>query len=109
MGFRAGEDDQVYTFSFEYDDYAEPLYLYDKDTEVYTRITADNSYLFMTTDNDDHARFSLTRHMPGVATGAEELSAGSNQPSAARKLIINDHLYILRSGQLYDVTGKTVK
>jgi len=106
IGFRAGTDELAYTFSFEYDDDAEPLYLYDLYADTYTRVLNGNTYLFVANDYDTHARFSLTRRLPGVATGTEDVS----QPtSAVRKVLFNDHIYILRDGRLYDVTGKTVK
>lgn len=106
IGFRAGTDELAYTFSFEYDDDAEPLYLYDLYADTYTRVLNGNTYLFVANDYDTHARFSLTRRLPGVATGTEDVS----QPtSGVRKVLFNDHIYILRDGRLYDVTGKTVK
>ncbi len=106
IGFRAGTDELAYTFSFEYDDDAEPLYLYDLYADTYTRVLNGNTYLFVANDYDTHARFSLTHYMPGVATGTEDVS----QPtSGVRKVLFNDHIYILRDGRLYDVTGKTVK
>ena len=108
IGFRAGTDEQTYTFSFEYDADAEPLYLYDKYADVYTRVLSGNTYQFVANDYDAHARFSLTHYMPGVATG---MDAVSGQQSAVRcqKILLNERILILRDGKLYDVTGKTVK
>jgi hypothetical protein len=108
IGFRAGTDEQTYTFSFEYDADAEPLYLYDKYADAYTRVLSGNTYLFVANDYEAHARFSLTHYMPGVATG---MDAVSGQQSAVRcqKILLNERILILRDGKLYDVTGKTVK
>ena len=108
IGFRAGTDEQTYTFSFEYDADAEPLYLYDKYADAYTRVLSGNTYQFVANDYDAHARFSLTHYMPGVATG---MDAVSGQQSAVRcqKILLNERILILRDGKLYDVTGKTVK
>ena len=105
IGFRAGEDN-LYTFTFEYDDNAEPLYLYDKQADAYTRVMNGNSYSFTTNDNADHARFSLTYRVQGVATGVD---CNKSPDSRCQKILLNEHILILRDGKLYDVTGKTVK
>jgi hypothetical protein len=106
IGFRAGTDEQTYTFSFEYDADAEPLYLYDKYADAYTRVLSGNTYQFVANDYDAHARFSLTHYMPGVATGVD---SNKSPDSRCQKILLNDHILILRDGKLYDVTGKTVK
>ena len=110
IGFRAGTDEQTYTFSFEYDADAEPLYLYDKYADVYTRVLSGNTYQFVANDYDAHARFSLTHYMPGVATGIEASATGDQNPEIrCQKILLNERILILRDGKLYDVTGKTVK
>ena len=110
IGFRAGTDEQTYTFSFEYDADAEPLYLYDKYADAYTRVLSGNTYLFVANDYDAHARFSLTHYMPGVATGIEASATGDQNPEIrCQKILLNERILILRNGKLYDVTGKTVK
>ena len=104
LGFKAGEADNVFTFTFEYDD--EALYLYDTQTQLYTRVQTGNSYTFTTTDEDAHNRFILTRNAPSIATGMDatpETSPGAN------KVIIDTHLYIFRAGMLYDATGRIIK
>ena len=45
---------------------------------------------------------------PSVVTGIEN-SEVSDQKSDVQKVIIDDHVYILRGGQMYDVNGKMVK
>ena len=110
IGFRAGTDEQTYTFSFEYDADAEPLYLYDKYADAYTRVLSGNTYQFVANDYDAHARFSLTHYMPGVATGIEASASGDQNPEIrCQKILLNERILILRDGKLYDVTGKTVK
>ena len=47
----------------------------------------------------------LQAKAPGAATGVDNIDASE----AAQKVIINDHVYILRNGQMYGVDGKTVK
>lgn len=108
MGFRAGASDQVYTFTFECDDEAEALYLYDTDMQAYTRVMNENSYTFTTTDKIAHNRFILTHNMPQTPTGVEngELLNGAN---GVHKVLINDHMYIFRGGKMYSVDGVLVK
>ena len=110
IGFRAGTDEQTYTFNFEYDADAEPLYLYDKYADAYTRVLSGNTYQFVANDYEAHARFSLTHYMPGVATGIEASATGDqNTEIRCQKILLNERILILRDGKLYDVTGKTVK
>ena len=45
---------------------------------------------------------------PSVVTGIEN-SEVSDQKSGVQKVIIDEHVYILRGGQMYDVNGKMVK
>ena len=104
LGFKAGEADDLFTFTFEYDD--EALYLYDTQTQLYTRVQTGNSYTFATTDGDAHNRFILTRNAPSIATGMDatpETSPGAN------KVIIDNHLFIFRAGAMYDVMGRMIK
>jgi hypothetical protein len=108
MGFQAGTKDDVYTFTFECDDEAQALYLYDTYENEYTRVESTGSYTFTTTDNAAHNRFVLTRNAPQVATGVE--TTHSQKPAAnVRKVLIHDHIYILRSGKMYSVDGALVK
>lgn len=48
----------------------------------------------------------LVRKAPGSATGVDEVQRDKVQ---CTKVVIDDHVYILRGGQIYDVTGKAVK
>ena len=108
IGFRAGEDD-AYTLNFEYLNSDEPLYLYDVENNTYTQIMTGMTYRFFTTDNEKHARFIITRsNGQEVATGVEPTS-GSLDRSKAKKLLIEDKMFIMVNGMLYDATGKVVK
>ena len=108
IGFRAGEDD-AYTLNFEYLNSDEPLYLYDVENNTYTQIMTGMTYRFFTTDNEKHARFIITRtNGQEVATGVEPVS-GSLDRSKAKKLLIEDKMFIIVNGMLYDATGKVVK
>ncbi|MBQ7438600.1 MAG: Ig-like domain-containing protein [Paludibacteraceae bacterium] len=104
--FRAGEDSE-YRFEFVYSEDAEPLYLFDTENNTYTQIMTGNAYYFTTSDKAPHSRFILTRKAPQIATGTELTSDGEG--ANAKKLLIEDKMYILLNGMLYDATGKVVK
>lgn len=106
IGFRAGEDNE-YTFHFEYDDMAEPLFLLDMDERMYVRILNDVTYTFTCADKGEHNRFLLTRKAPGIPTGCEPIDGGGGPK--AMKFIKDNKLYILLNGVLYDATGKVVE
>lgn len=105
IGFKAGEDNE-YTFHFEYDDMAEPLFLLDMDERMYVRILTGTTYTFTCADKGEHNRFLLTRKAPGIATGCEPIDGGGGPK--AMKFIKDNKLYILLNGVLYDATGKIV-
>ena len=106
VAFKAGEDSE-YRFEFTYSEDAEPLYLFDTENNTYTQIMTGESYYFSTDDKAPHSRFILTRKAPQIATGVEPTSDGEG--AKARKLLIEDKMYILLNGMLYDATGKVVK
>ena len=109
IGFRAGEEDDAYTLNFEYLNSDEPLYLYDSENSTYTRIMTGVTYRFFTTDKSKHARFIITRKNPQVATGVGNVSDDGLRSSKVKKLLLDNKLFILRNGMLYDATGKVVK
>ena len=108
IGFKAGTEDDNYTFTFDYDEEAEELYLLDIQTGVYTRVTKENSYAFFADDKEEHNRFILTRNAPGVLTGINEVQSDKDPANGVFKFIENDKMYILYRGVLYDATGKKV-
>ena len=109
IGFRAGEEDDAYTLNFEYLNSDEPLYLYDSENSTYTRIMTGVTYRFFTTDKSKHARFIITRKSPQIATGVGEVPSDEVRSTKAKKLFLDNKLFILRNGMLYDATGKIVK
>ena len=110
LNFRAGSEDVEYTIFFRYNESeAEALYLYDLTTETYTRIENGGSYHFSTTDKETHPRFILTYNAPSVATGTGDVQRDDVQSTKARKVLLDNHVYIFRNGNLYDSTGKMVK
>lgn len=50
----------------------------------------------------------LRAKAPSTATGVENTEV-SDQNSDVQKVIIDEHVYILRGGEMYDVTGKMVR
>lgn len=106
VAFKAGEDSE-YRFEFIYSEDAEQLYLFDTENNTYTQIMTGNAYYFTTSDKAPHSRFILTRKAPQITTGTELTSDGES--AKARKLLIEDKMYILLNGMLYDATGKVVK
>lgn len=51
----------------------------------------------------------LVLKAPQVTTGVETIDNSQSTIHNCQKVILNDHVYILRDAQLYDVTGKAVK
>ena len=105
MGFKAGEQDNSYTFTFEYSDEAQPLYLLDISTNTYTQITSDTSYSFTTTDTDVHNRFVLTYNAPSTPTALETTPA----VTTGKKVIYDNHLFILHNGRIFSAQGAMIQ
>jgi len=51
----------------------------------------------------------LQAKAPQVTTGVDQLDNGDWTLENVQKVIIDEHVFILRGGQMYDVTGKMVK
>ena len=103
VGFQAGEDSE-YTFSFTYEG-DEEWYLNDLQTWTSTRISAENTYTFLTTD-DDETRFIISA--APLAKMPQDIDNNAAEGAKARKMLIRDKLYIIRNGRIYDGTGKMV-
>ena len=109
IGFRAGEDSE-YLINFVYSPESEPLYLYDTETNQYSQVVTGNAYHFTTSDKKAHERFILTRTSGyQTPTGIGETDSGKSKVDRARKLLIDQKMFILVNGVLYDATGKVVK
>ena len=105
MGFKAGEQDNNYTFTFEYSNEAQPLYLLDIQTKIYTQITSDTSYSFTTTDTDVHNRFVLTYNAPSTPTALETTPA----ITSGKKVMYDNHLFILHNGRIFSAQGAMIQ
>lgn len=80
--------------------------LFDKTTNQWYDLMSD-PYNFTTGREDNTTRFILSvrverKKTPQIATDLDNVS-GSEHP---RKVLINGHVYILRGGAVYDLTGK---
>ena len=107
VGFRKGSDDDIYTFSFIYDG-EEEYYLNDLKEQTSTLISNENTYMFSAESGDAEARFIISASpIAPVITGVEQTS--SKQDAKARKVMINDHIYIIRGGKMYSIDGAMVK
>ena len=108
IGFKAGTSAQDYTLSFDYEEQAQPLYLYDNETNAYTEITNDATYSFTTDDTKAHERFLLTRsNSPQIATGVEEIDTENVQ--RAEKFMQDQQIFIRRGEKIYSMDGALVK
>ena len=109
IGFRAPEDGE-YTFSLNprYAEAAvERVDLIDYQTGEVTNLMMSN-YTFTTGRTQDDERFALNVvPMAKVPTGMEDTDV-RNQRSEVRKIILNDKMYIIYDGLMYDATGKRV-
>ena len=118
IGFRAGED-REYTLRFEYNGGMingengenDELYLLDTRTGESTLIVSGATYRFTADPNDTeaHERFLITRsNAPQTPTGVEPTS-DSSLKGRAKKMLLEQKLYIYRNGVLYDAMGKRVE
>lgn len=105
LGFRKGNADSQYTFSFEYAG-EEEYYLKDLKLDIETQIDNESTYAFTAEAGDNAARFIIVRKTPAVATGVDNVDG---EGAKVRKLIINDKVYIIRGGRVYSVDGALVK
>lgn len=102
LGFVPGQA-ASYTISFEGD--GRGYYLNDVETKKSTLIEEGNTYTFSRSDNDA-ARFIISRTpIQNLPTGVGDVNDGAQ----ARKVIIDNKIYIIRGGRMYDTTGALVK
>lgn len=108
VGFRIGEDNN-YTFSFNYDG-EDIWYLNDLQTETSTLIDAANTYSFVAEAGDAEARFIISATpIQKLPTGIDNGGLMNDAMVKVRKLIINDQLFIIRAGRMYNAVGSIVK
>ena len=56
--------------------------------------------------NNEGYGLLLIKKAPGIATGVDEISG---EKAGVQKIVLEDKVFILRGGKMYDVTGKMVK
>lgn len=104
LGFAPGQETEyIFTFSGPDKEY----YLNDLRLKKSTLISEGESYLF-TFEEGDTNRFYISKtriDAPAIATGTENTADGAK----ARKVIVNDKLYIIRNGRVYSAEGIIVK
>lgn len=113
VGVRIPEDGE-YTFSLNprYEEAnIERLDLIDYETSQITNLMTD-SHTFTMTQGENTERFALNVTMrketpTGLENGVNDAN-DANGANRVRKLIINEKLYILRDGMIFDATGKRV-
>ena len=106
VGFRKGSSDNNYIFSFDYNG-DEVWYLNDQKAQKSTQIMNGQTYAFESEAGDNAARFVISATpINKIATGCESVGA---EAAKVRKVIIDDKVYIIRGGQVFDVLGKTIK
>ena len=109
LGFAPSRDGNEYTFSFRYTG-TEELYLSDLKLQESTLITDNSNYSF-TYEEGDTNRFIITAtpFIKVMPTGVDKVQGDKVQSDKVRKVLIDDHLYIIRAGKVFDATGAIVK
>ncbi len=105
LGFAPSRYGNDYTFTFYYLG-EEEYYLNDIKLQKSTLISEEESYMF-TFEEGDTNRFYISKtpfNAPSVATGTENTGDGVK----ARKVIYNNHVYIIRAGKVYGIDGTLV-
>ena len=104
---------QELTFSLRENKWLERMaavWLVDKETGARTDLLM-NDYRFVAPAGTTTGRFYIEGrfYAPQVATDIENGQSDKVQSTKARKLLIDQKMYILVNGKLYDATGKVVK
>ena len=107
IGYRAPADGE-YTFAINprYADNFEHVNLIDYETGFVTDLLQ-STYTFDTERTQNDERFALNI-VPRAETPTD-IEAVSDQNSAIRKMIIEDKMFIIVDGRMYDATGAMVK
>ena len=100
------------TFSLRENDWLDRLaevWLIDNETGTRTDLLQDD-YSFLSKAGTTAGRFVIMGrfYAPGVATGIHDVQSDDVQGTKARKVLVDDKMYILINGRTYDATGKLV-
>jgi hypothetical protein len=101
----------TYTFSLNPDfptDEIEAVYLYDATTGITTNLLYDTYSFSSSKQVYTNTRFALSAVIRRrVAEQTTDLTVQeAEQTPLTRKILIDGHVYILRGGKVFDVTGK---
>lgn len=104
--------EQELTFSMRENDWLnrmEYVWLIDHETGATTDLLY-GTYTFSAPAGTTRGRFTIQGifRSPQITTDLEPTSDSSRKGSEVRKVIINQKMYILRNGEMYDATGKRV-
>ena len=109
VGFMTGKADSEYTITFNYEG-DDTWYFNDTKEHESTLISNDAEYTFTTEPGEDSNRFYISATpIMKVTTGVENVQSDDVQSTNVHKVLINDHIYIIRGGRMYDATGKMLK
>ncbi len=109
VGFRKGTGDEVYTISFNYDGDVQ-YYLNDLKEYVATPINEETEYTFTSAAEDAEARFIISKTpIHKTPTDIDPVTGDWSPVTGARKVIIDNKIYIIRGGRMYNATGALVK
>ena len=106
--FAATQGEYVIAYNDKYGrDEIQAVMLLDKQTNEWHDLM-NEPYTFYTNRTDDKNRFVLTvrverKKEPQITTDIDATSSTDDRP---RKILHNDHIYILRGDKIYDITGK---
>lgn len=98
----------AYNDKYDKDQEVKEVKLWDKTTEQWYDLMTE-SYTFTSNRVDNKDRFIVSirveRKGPQITTGVNNWDSETNGP---RKILSNGYLFIIRGGNIYDVTGKEV-
>lgn len=97
--------DGTYSISVKENDEADIYLTYNG--RVIWNLSIDACELNLSAGTTENYGLKLVKKAPNAATGVDEVNSDHN--ADIRKMIIDNNVYILRGGQLYDMTGKAVK
>lgn len=105
LGFKAGID-TTYNITFDYNG-DDVWYLNDIKEQLSVQINSENTYTFESLKIDSEIRFiiSQTPLNSGVTTNLDS----NNQTKQQKKIIINNNIYIVNNGQMFDILGNIIK
>ena len=103
LGFHSGNDNTC-TITFEYNG-SDNWYLNDILEQKSVLISNENTYTLTQLDSENEARFIISKTpLQFIATGFENVNVNS-----LKKIILNNQVYIINNGQMYNTLGQTVK